>query len=157
MEIWKECVGFPKYEVSNLGRVRKQTDWTCLKPRQTNRGYLRVALYTDNGKHYGKDVLIHKLVMEAFVGPNPYSDIDHINHIRTDNRLENLRYVTHINNQRNTTIIKHVGKYLTDGTEIKKFETLIDAAKDACLPPTTLSWKIKNNKIVNNIYIYKFL
>ena len=47
-------------------------------------------------------VLVHRLVYETFVGeiPNGY-EIDHINTIRDNNRLDNLRVVTHTENNRN--------------------------------------------------------
>ena len=52
-----------------------------------------------NGYYYiklrGKKYLLHRVIAMAFI-PNPKGlpHIDHINHIRTDNRIENLRWVT---------------------------------------------------------------
>ena len=50
----------------------------------------------------------HKLIMEAFGEPKPeWADcIDHINRIRNDNRLENLRWVTFKQNSNNTVFDK---------------------------------------------------
>lgn len=49
----------------------------------------------------GKTRTVHSLVAEAFLGPRPEGyDIDHINSTKTDNRAENLRYVTHTQNMR---------------------------------------------------------
>ena len=61
--------------------------------------YLSVALRM-NGVQ--KRINVHKLVAEAFI-PNPENlpCIDHINTIRTDNRVENLRWVTHKENMNN--------------------------------------------------------
>ena len=81
-----------------------------LKPRLNTWGYTQVILRRDN-KSY--NLLIHALVMRTFVGPQPKGyDVDHINYDRTDNRLENLRYVsTHWNrgfgrrNTRGKTIV----------------------------------------------------
>lgn len=65
--------------------------------KSTSTGYMNVGV---NYKTY----LVHKLVMETFVGICPAGyEIDHINRDRTDNRLDNLRYVTREENQRNTT------------------------------------------------------
>ena len=45
---------------------------------------------------------VHQIIYETFVGPIPEGmEIDHINTIRSDNRLENLRCVTHRDNQNN--------------------------------------------------------
>lgn len=50
----------------------------------------------------GKTRTVHSLVAEAFLGPRPYGyDIDHVNGTKTDNRAENLRYVTHQDNMKN--------------------------------------------------------
>lgn len=64
-----------------------------LRPRLNNHGYPQVRLVREDGVIIQK--LIHIIVMETFVGPKPKGcDVDHINYDRTDNRLENLRYVT---------------------------------------------------------------
>ena len=53
-------------------------------------------------------IAVHRLVYETFVGeiPNGY-EIDHINTIRDDNRLENLRCVTRFENNNNPLTRKH--------------------------------------------------
>jgi hypothetical protein len=46
-----------------------------------------------NGKNYKQ--FVHRLVAEAFIGPRPIDKtVDHINRVRDDNRIENLRYAT---------------------------------------------------------------
>jgi len=90
-EIWKDIDGFPRYKVSNLGRVKSY----CLKqeriltPRPKN-GYKTIVLA-------GREKLIHRLMLKAFI-PNPNPDIfticDHINRNSMDNRVENLRWST---------------------------------------------------------------
>lgn len=58
-------------------------------------------------------VYVHRLAYETFVGeiPNGY-EIDHINTIRDDNRLDNLRVVTHADNNRNPLTRKHKSESL---------------------------------------------
>lgn len=107
-EIWKPVVGFEgKYEVSNKGRVKslnfnKTSKKRIMKQNFTKQGgYLFVNLCKD-GKHKG--YLVHRLVYNAFVGILPRfvvsqkgddrMEINHINEIKTDNRLENLELVT---------------------------------------------------------------
>ena len=60
-------------------------------------GYLQVGIPKR------KDiVLVHRLVAEAFIkNPRGCREVDHINHNRQDNRVENLRWVTHEENQAN--------------------------------------------------------
>lgn len=103
-EIWKTIEGYPEYQVSNMGRV-KAINWHRgnkekeIKPYTTHKGYLRLRL-CKNGK--SKQFQIHRLVAQAFI-PNPENKpyIDHINTDRTDNRVENLRWVTNKENCNN--------------------------------------------------------
>jgi predicted DNA-binding ribbon-helix-helix protein len=95
-EFWREIPGFSYYEVSTLGRVRSKGKpyhpARILKPGKTKRGYLLVSL-REMGKPHTKTV--HRLVLEAFVGLCPLRhECGHRNGVRTDNRLENLRWVT---------------------------------------------------------------
>lgn len=100
-EIWKEIPGFPSYQVSNKGRVKsfKRLRETILKPQTRVKKYKFVAL-TENKQI--KFIDIHRLVLMAFVGLPPKGmECDHINRVRDDNRLENLRWVTKIENEAN--------------------------------------------------------
>ena len=104
-EIWKPIKDFEGYyEVSNIGRVRSLNyrntgKEKVLKNIECSNGYLIVNL-TKNGKQ--KIFKVHRLVAEAFI-PNPEGKpyIDHINTIRTDNRVSNLRWVTQKENCNN--------------------------------------------------------
>lgn len=54
---------------------------------------------------YGRTILVHRLVAELFI-PNPDNKpcVDHINHNRLDNRVENLRWVTAKENANNRIV-----------------------------------------------------
>lgn len=97
MEIWKPATGFENYEVSTFGNIRR--NGKQLSPCLDSYGYRQVNLYKNKSRYTRK---IYRLVMETF---NPNIDdkpqIDHINRIRTDDRLENLRWVTASENCRN--------------------------------------------------------
>lgn len=101
-EIWKAVVGYDgDYEVSNIGRVRsiKKGKIIILKPWIDSVGYPSVSLWK-NGKQW--HVRVHRLVWEAFKYPIPEGmEIDHISTVRDDNRVENLRCVTHKENCNN--------------------------------------------------------
>lgn len=99
-EIWKDIKGYDgKYQVSNCGRVRrlrKTVPPRILKLQPSHNGYLQATLFRD-GKP--KHLLVHRLVAQAFIGnPEGKSCVNHINGIKTDNRADNLEWVTHAEN-----------------------------------------------------------
>ena len=98
-EIWKEIEGFDNYKISNLGRVKNIKFDRLVKPLLDNRGYIMVNLYKD-GKM--KRLSLHRLIAIAFI-PNPDNKpcIDHINTDRSDNHIDNLRWVTQKENHNN--------------------------------------------------------
>lgn len=98
-EIWKDIPDYEGlYQISSLGRVKsfKYGKEKLLKNRLVSSGYLMVILSKNN---LTKQKTIHQLVAESFY--NHTSDgtnnicVDHINNIKTDNRVENLQIVTH--------------------------------------------------------------
>jgi hypothetical protein len=95
-EEFRPVPGFPKYEVSNLGRVRSlaRKSPSYLKPLPVGGGYLTVIL-TGQQRRY-----IHRLVLEAFVGPcPPEMEARHVErNDKTDNRLDNLTWGTKLEN-----------------------------------------------------------
>ena len=103
MESWVETVINSNYIVSDNGRVRRNgSDKDCSS--RDRKGYLSVDLYKD-GKRLTRG--IHRLVAEAFI-PNVNNKpfIDHINCVRTDNYVENLRWVTAKENANNVITIQ---------------------------------------------------
>lgn len=99
-EIWKDIPGWEGYyQASNMGRVKStNTKWRkpiILKPSIDLKGYYTVGLWKNNKRIRIK---VAKLILLTFVGPNPKSQIDHINTIKTDNKVSNLRYCHHYEN-----------------------------------------------------------
>lgn len=107
-EIWKSIPGCnDKYQVSNLGRVRKgMSCYNHMKPyqiinvRKERRGYLVVDLYLE-GKGRYKRKGVHQLMLMAFCRlPKPGEEARHLNDIKWDNRLSNLKWGTRGDNCR---------------------------------------------------------
>ena len=97
---YKKIEGFD-YEVNIEGVVRriyKCGTHKILRPVLSH-GYQRVALYREGREH---KKLVHRLIAENFIpNPNNKPQVDHINRIRTDNRISNLRWVNNKENSLN--------------------------------------------------------
>ena len=157
-EYWKDVPGYEgEYQVSNLGRVKSFVQNKNGKILKTHlqEGYQRVALTKDKThKQYG----VHQLVMLTFIGDCPKGkEIDHINTIRNDNRLENLRYCTRQENLHNPItnmrIIlanktykkkkKPILQYTFNGELLRQWECVEDASKALGCTPTLINLCIK--------------
>lgn len=114
---WAPMVGFKgRYEVSDDGRVRSVTrtfmhcspsgaTWPHVFPSRElrqqidNGGYLRVSIRSDDGVSHFK--LVHRLVLEAFVGACPAGlECCHNDDNKHNNRLNNLRWDTKSSNMK---------------------------------------------------------
>lgn len=110
-EIWKDIEGYENlYQVSNLGRVKslnyKRTGKEkILKQSKDSKGYFVLNLRINGVTKLFK---VHYLVAKTFI-PNPENklEVDHINTIRTDNRVENLKWVTRKENCNNELTKQH--------------------------------------------------
>lgn len=110
-EEWRPVVGYDGfYEVSSFGRVRRVDGFDTLghlvkgrvlAPVKHDNGYLFVSL----SKGTTRNRAIHRIVAEAFLEKSAgKTEINHINEVKTDNRAENLEWVTKSENHRSGTM-----------------------------------------------------
>lgn len=94
---WRKVRGYPNYSVSDSGLVKNKKG-KILTPWLTPNGYAQVHLYRDGLRSAH---MVHALVLEAFRCRRPRGmEACHRNGVRSDNRLSNLYWGTHSENQR---------------------------------------------------------
>lgn len=128
-EIWKDIKHYPgirndMYQISNLGRVREKYTKRIKKLCPSEKGYLRTAFIDENGDRSIKK--IHRIVAVHFVpndDPVNKVEVDHKDCKKTNNRADNLEWVTHYENiqraKKNGLIkppkgVDHYRTYLTE-------------------------------------------
>lgn len=82
------------YFASRDGRIYSNKWKRVIKPSLDSYGYEVVSIFS-GGRTTMKNMKVHRLVALTFL-PNPdgLETVDHLNNIKTDNRVENLEWVT---------------------------------------------------------------
>ena len=137
-EAWKPIQGFPKYQVSDLGRIKNIESGRIFTGTKDAFGYKHVRLINPKGTYTLRKV--HRLVAEAFL-PNPEGKpiIDHIDGDKTNNALSNLRWFTYSENskayeaskgkRRSTPINRMLAQYTLDGKLVAVYDNALEAAR----------------------------
>ena len=161
IEIWKPVVGYEEqYEVSINGVVKRldkisvnESGLTIkkgrtLKTRINNSGYLEVRL-SKNDKVL--TTFVHILLAKAFI-PNPFSkpEVNHLNGIKSDNRIENLEWCTRLENMQHASrmgLLKRTYKQVIDNCTGRTYISSYQAALDLNMEHTTLKNYLNGNRI----------
>lgn len=137
-EAWKPLPEFPKYQVSDQGRIKNIESGRIFTGTKDAFGYVHVRLINPKGTYTLKKV--HRLVAEAFL-PNPDNKpiIDHVDGDKTNNALNNLRWVTYSENskayeaskgkRRSTPINRMLAQYTMEGELVAVYDNALEAAR----------------------------
>lgn len=170
-EIWSDIKEYPNYMVSNLGSVKslsnnKTRKEKILKQCKNNKGYLLVGLCKNaNEKKYQ----VHRLVAQTFI-PNPdnKSCIDHINGDKSDNRVCNLKWVTHEENSDNPisknkhikffkeNCLKPIIQFSKDNQFIRKWDSALDVQRELGIHNSYICKCCKGKQKSAGNYIWKY-
>lgn len=99
--MWKTLKEYSNYAISSTGNVKNTNTDRVLVSTVNRYGYLQIGL-RQKGVREKKFFLIHRLVALYFIDSVPDNfdnlEVDHIDHNKTNNNIENLRLVTKVEN-----------------------------------------------------------
>lgn len=175
IEEWKDIQGYEGvYQVSNFGRVKSLERYRInnggtktlvkeriLKPSTNNKGYSRVEL---SNKTARKPYLVHRLVAEAFIeNPNNLPEVNHKDENKSNNRADNLEWITQKENLNYGTRNHRVS--LTKGSPavalddenniIMEFHSISEASRQTGIPQQNISRCIKGKVPHAGGYVWK--
>lgn len=121
-EVWRDIPNYEGYQISNIGRVKSlersyRRKEKILKPQIDHKGYYLIGLCKNSIQKF---YLVHRLVWIAFNGPIPEGlQVNHINEVKSDNRLSNLNLMTQKENINWGTGIERMAKKHINGKKSK--------------------------------------
>lgn len=158
IEVWKPIKGYEGlYEISSIGNIRSSKFNRVKTSSPDKDGYLVISLWKNNKQRRFR---MHRLVAQAFIpNPNNYPQINHINEIKDDNRIENLEWCTQKYNNMHGSRLKNlrrrVAQYSLNGELIKIWDSITSAGNYFGVnTPIIYTCQGKRNKAYGYIWRY---
>lgn len=164
METYYKINGFSRYEVSNTGKIKRLAYTEKCRHRSHKEiimkliydkdGYLVCGMVGDDGKHYTKKV--HRLVAQALI-PNPDNlpQVNHKDENKSNNNVENLEWVSNIDNMRWGTCASRISAAIKKAHEAGVYDSrkkkILCVEKDIIFRSISdaARWLQKNNITAN--------
>lgn len=158
------CLGFPKYEILDDCRVRNIATKKYLKTCNLEKNEY-VNLKFSLGNKQCKSMLAHVVIAKMFI-PNPdpskYKTVDHINRMRGDNRIENLRWATaqmQNDNKSNNKRVRgrRVCQFDSNYVEIKRWNSIAELRRHYKCDIKTIKKWIASQILIEHKYYFQFV
>ena len=156
---WKFVKNYPDYKISNTGDIFSIKSNQMLKPKLDNNGYYKIKLINDEKR---REMFIHRLVYDSFKNIK-FDDkvIDHIDRIKTNNNLNNLREVSLSVNSKNCVKKKieknKINQFTLNNEFIKEWESLQEIEKVLGYSISSISQCCSGKSKTSNEFIWKNL
>ncbi len=154
MEIFKVIKEYPLYSVSNMGRIRKNSNRKILNPSKKLNGYMQINLFTNDGRR--KKEYVHRLVALTFI-PNDSGlpEVNHIDGIRDNNVFSNLEWVSRQENMDKSSCPKCIRVFDKNGRDVGVFAKVKDACLALGLTDSNVSACLHGKQKTHNGFIFK--
>ena len=163
-EIWKQVIlenddiSDKVYFVSNLGRFKNSSGIIMDNYKVNDNGYIRVYIYN-------KTFALHRLIALAFLdNPENKEQVNHIDGIKLNNSVENLEWVTNIENQIHkfkiglgNNFTRKITQFDLEMNKIKNFNSIIGASKELNIGKSNISGVLTNYRKSAGGFIFKYL
>lgn len=162
-EKWKTIEEFPRYEVSNTGKIRNKETGYILKQIKHRGGYYSVSLYNEPSHAHTKQV--HQIVANTWIpNPNNCSCINHKDENPENNNADNLEWCNHLynNNYGNhnykvgLALSKPVCQYDKNNTLVAIYNGAREAARIAGFSQSSITLCCQGKRKTHHGFIWKY-